>query len=120
MVARSRATAASIAARLALYSALPVLRCDSILSMTLQTFVAEYDSGINGLLGIMVTTGIDPMSEPGETRTLDPRIKSALLYRLSYRLIRSDGNQTVNQHRDAMPRCRRAHDKLVRASSRDD
>jgi hypothetical protein len=27
------------------------------------------------------------MSEPGETRTLDPRIKSALLYRLSYRLI---------------------------------
>jgi hypothetical protein len=31
--------------------------------------------------------GIFVMSEPGETRTLDPRIKSALLYRLSYRLI---------------------------------
>jgi hypothetical protein len=51
MVARNLATAASIAARLALYSALPVLRCDSILSIavTLQTFVAEYDSGINGV-----------------------------------------------------------------------
>ena len=40
------------------------------------------------------------MSEPGETRTLDPRIKSALLYRLSYRLIKLCGNQTVNQHRE--------------------
>ncbi len=44
------------------------------------------------------------MSEPGETRTLDPRIKSALLYRLSYRLNRDHANQTVNQHRDTKPR----------------
>ena len=47
------------------------------------------------------------MSEPGETRTLDPRIKSALLYRLSYRLIEKCGNQTVNQHLAAMPRRQR-------------
>ncbi len=33
------------------------------------------------------------MSEPGETRTLDPRIKSALLYRLSYRLLEVCGAQ---------------------------
>jgi hypothetical protein len=46
--------------------------------------------------------------EPGETRTLDPRIKSALLYRLSYRLIEKCGNQTVNQHLGAMPRRRRS------------
>jgi hypothetical protein len=46
------------------------------------------------------------MCEPGETRTLDPRIKSALLYRLSYRLIETCGNQTVNQHLAAMPRRR--------------
>jgi hypothetical protein len=35
----------------------------------------------------------DLMSEPGETRTLDPRIKSALLYRLSYRLIKLAGTR---------------------------
>ena len=48
------------------------------------------------------------LSEPGETRTLDPRIKSALLYRLSYRLFEKCGNQTVNQHRGAKPRRRGA------------
>ena len=35
------------------------------------------------------------MSEPGETRTLDPRIKSALLYRLSYRLRENAGMQQL-------------------------
>jgi hypothetical protein len=34
-----------------------------------------------------ITRGLfEEFGEPGETRTLDPRIKSALLYRLSYRL----------------------------------
>ena len=67
----------------------------------LQIFVAEYDDRINGHSN-------DAMSEPGETRTLDPRIKSALLYRLSYRLV-AGKSPTVNQHRDAMPSRRRAH-----------
>jgi hypothetical protein len=51
MVPRSFATAVSIADRLAAYSALPVLRCDSILSIAPQPrriFVAEYESRING------------------------------------------------------------------------
>ena len=65
----------------------------------LQIFVAEYDDRINGRLS-------DVMNEPGETRTLDPRIKSALLYRLSYRLI-AGKSPTVNQHRAAMPSCGR-------------
>jgi hypothetical protein len=78
---------------------------------SLRIFVAESHSRINGPTaeqnGPMRTTK-DLMSEPGETRTLDPRIKSALLYRLSYRLFEKCGNQTVNQHRGAKPRRRGA------------